>query len=120
MEFVSHGHLQQARAKVATANLSFGNTSDNKRIVVLLDCGKTKEELRPALLTHRTHDIITDMEADRQDQLPVVKCMKGKTVKVGGNRVGYSCYGMWKFIPYASRRYDSGELEAALGYIHGH
>ena len=68
LDFASHGDLQSARSKVMTANKSYGNSTDGKRIQVFLDAGKTREELRPALLTHRCYDILHDLEQEKGDQ----------------------------------------------------
>ena len=121
LEFRSHGELQNARSKVALANKSCGQSHDGRKIVCFLDCGKTRDELRPALLTHRAFDILVDIEKDRTpNNKEVVKDLKGKTIKVGGSRFGYSCYGQWKWTKAATDRYDEGELDAALCYINGH
>ena len=89
MTFGDHASLQLARSRVRDANLSFG-TANGGPVKVFLDAGKTRNELRPAVVTHRAYDVICDIEKSRADAGVVVKDLRGKTVLVNGTRCGYS------------------------------
>ena len=93
---------------------------------VWLDAGKTRDEtrdeLRPALLTHRCTDILEDLEREKgAEGRKVTKDLRGKNVKVGdpGTRAGYSLYGKWRWTFFATSRYSEEELEMATAFIEG-
>ena len=91
--------------------------------MVWLDAAKTREELRPSLLTHRCADVMTDVEAEKgADAKTVTKCLRGKSVKVGepGARIGYSLQGKWRWTAFAANRYSEEDLNMATAYIEGH
>ena len=120
LTFNSHGHLQIARQKLITAALSFAvDPRDNRKIMVFLDAAKTKEELRPALYTHRAFDILTEFEQSMPDEKVIIKDMRGKCVKIAATRIGFSLYGEWRWTPMAVSRYDESQLDAATAYIQG-
>ena len=115
MDFQSHAALQLARSRVSAKNLHFGS-QNGKPLTVFLDAGKTRSELRPALITHRAAEVIVDLEKAQATPLEVVKDMRGKTVKCGGNRCGYSLQGTWQFTPWARSRYSADELDMASAF----
>ena len=124
LEFSSHGHMQQARAMVAEANLSYGEVNGIK-LVVFLDAAKTRSELRPSFLTHRAYDVIGDVEVSKQPPGILEKDMRGKTIKLklGDNaatRLVYSLAGVWQWTAYAARPYEDDELDMMSAYINGH
>lgn len=115
LNFTSHGALQMARSKVMNGNKSYG-LLDGKAIKVFLDCAKTRNEMRPALLTHRAYDVIADIEKLQAHPLIVTKDLRGKTIKVGANRVGYSLHGSFYFTHFAQQRYSESDIQMALAY----
>ena len=115
LTFTTHGALQMARSKVMNANKSYGML-DGKAIKVFLDCAKTRNEMRPALLTHRAFDVVVDIEKEQSNPQQVTKDMRGKTVKVGNNRAGYSLHGSWYFTALAHNRYSESDIQMALAY----
>lgn len=121
LSFDSHGHLQAARAKVNAANKVIATLPNGHEVKMFLDAAKTRSELRPALLCHRAADILHDLEKEKgQSALIIFKDMKGKTVKVGTERFGYSLNGVWQWTAAAGRRYSADELYMAQAYINGH
>ena len=120
MDCDSHGHLQAARSKVSLANKVVGQASSGHRLTMFLDVAKTKSELRPSFLTHRASDIICDIEKERDDPVEVQKDMRGKCLKVGNKRVGYSLGGVWMWTVFAVQRYLPDSLEMAGGYTNGY
>ena len=65
LEFVSHAAGQLARSRVLAASLSFGMSGARKNMV-WLDVGKTRDEMKPARMTHRCHEVMTDVEAEKR------------------------------------------------------
>ena len=73
------------------------------------------------MLVHRASDTLHDLEREKGDEkLLVVKDLRGKTIKVGAQRVGYSLNGVWQWTQAAIQRYDTDELHMAGAYINGH
>eukprot|EP00959_Pyramimonas_sp_CCMP1952_P226775 4741490-Pyramimonas_sp.AAC.1 len=58
-------------------------------------------------------ECLTDLEAGRSDKMPVEKCLNGKLIKVGANRVGYTFKGEWKWTVWALERYSAETREMA-------
>ena len=121
LSFDTHGHLQAARSKINTANKVIATLPSGHEVKMFLDAAKTRSELRPALLCHRASDILCDLEKERGAAgLQVFKDMRGKSLKIGSERVGYSLNGVWQWTTAASRRYTLDELHMAGAYINGH
>lgn len=121
LTFDTHGHLMSARAKVITANKHIGKTQAGQHVTMFLDCAKTKSELRPAMLTHRACDILSDLEKEKVDAALVLsKDMRGKSVKLGQERCGYSLNGIWQWTQVAVRRHSVDELQMASAYVNGY
>ena len=90
--------------------------------MVWLDVGKTRDELKPARMTHRCHEVMTDVEAEKgADALPVLKCLRGKFVSIGvpTRRIGYSLAGSWRWTTFATARYAEEDLNMATAFIEG-
>ena len=121
LEFTSHAALQHARSQVLATSLSFG-MSGTRRIMVWLDVGETRDELRPPRMTHRCHEVMTDVEAEKgEDARAVIKCLRGKFVSIGipSKRIGYSLSGTWRWTAFAMGRYAEEDLNMASAFIEG-
>ena len=113
LEFNEAAHLQSARFAIRCAAHHVGDK------VVWLDAAKTRDELRPARLTHRGAAALTDLESKRPDTSRGVvdKVMTGKQVKVANDVMGYSAYGNWIWTNAASERYDVDSLNMMKAWV---
>ena len=102
------------------AGLSFFD-SGTRRVGVWLDVGKTRDELKLARLTHRCHEVMSEVESETADAQAVLKCLRGKFVSIGipARRIGYSLQGEWRWTTLALSRYKKEDLDMALAFIDG-
>ena len=109
--FTSPMALQKAKFSVIGANASYVEGK-----CVWLDVKKGREELRPARLVHRISELIEEAESARPDKMPVGKVMNGKYVKVGEQKVGYSCKASWIWTRFGQERYGKDFCDMAKAY----
>ena len=120
VEFTSHAAGMYARSKVIAMALSFYER-DSSRVPVWLGVGKTRDEMKPSRMTHWCQDVVTSIEAEKDDPQTVLKCLKGKFCSLGSitNRIGFSMGGTWRWSKVAVARYSQDELDMASAYIEG-
>ena len=56
------------------------------------------------------------MEKLQSQPLAIEKIMTGKLIKVGGNRIGFTCNGEWQWTPWAKQRYSDEERNLAKSF----
>ena len=113
LEFNDACNLQSARLAIRCSAERVGDK------FVWLDAAKTRDELRPARLTHRGATALSDLESKRPEDARgnVEKVMTGKQVKVAGDVMGYSAYGQWEWTRAAHGRYDEDSLKVIKAWI---
>ena len=82
-----------------------------------LDAKKERSEMKPARMMHCVHDLLVDIETSREDKAVVEKDPKGKIVKAGGKRIGFSLRGVWWWTEEANKRYSTEQLKLAAAYV---
>ena len=72
-------------------------------------------------MTHRCHEVMSEVESEKNDAQVVLKCLRGKFVSIGvpARRIGYSLGGEWRWTTMASSRYLKEDLDMALAFIDG-
>ena len=64
-------------------------------------------------------EILTDLEAARDDKLEITKILNGKFIKAGPNRVGYIDKCEWKWTTWGQQRYSDEAREMACAFAEG-
>ena len=64
-------------------------------------------------------EVLNEIEQGLANPQEVQKYLNGKFIKVGGNRVGYTFKGEWKWTTWAIGRYSAEAMEMAKGYAEG-
>ena len=106
--------LQNAALAVGALHFTF-----SKGRYVWLDAKQEKSEGRPRIVCIRMAEMLEEVETNMDGPLKVEVFRNGKFVKVGGNRVGYTHKGIWKWTEYAVRRYTPDTLQSAKEYAEG-
>ena len=117
--------LERAKSAVRCAGIKFGN--DPATPSVWLDLRKTREELRPARLTHRAHEYVEHLENDNQDasgndrKCQATKSLQKKTVALvhEGNEIEVGkVYGRtFHWTAFAKSRYSNEELHQGSAFV---
>ena len=110
--FMSAASLQAARVLVQSLQMSFPEGHG----MVWLDARLERSETRPARLVHRAAEMMEDVEAKREDRLPIAKKTGGKYIELGGRKAGFSHNGKWVFTELAKQRYQQESLEMIKSY----
>eukprot|EP00969_Alexandrium_andersonii_P263192 11634234-Alexandrium_andersonii.AAC.1 len=84
---------------------------------VWLDVKKTAEEMRPARMTHRAHEALSDIAGSAGDTHDITKNMRAKTVESQGKRVGYSLRGEWRWAKFGQDSFAQELLEMAKSCV---
>ena len=84
-----------------------------------LNAKKERSETRPGRIVKRMETCLCDVEAGMESPLAVEEVMNGKFIRVGGNRVGYTFHGEWKWTAYANSRYSDETREMSRAYAEG-
>ena len=115
LTFKEASKLQDARRQMRC----IGHTYEGLNGAVWLDVEKSRRELAPARLIHKATDMITDLEAAREDKKPVEKIMNGKQIKVGGILAAWSFRGALQVSRFAEGRYSEEERQQVLAFAEG-
>ena len=83
---------------------------------VWLDVKKTREELKPKRIVHRTADILTSFESTKQPEHRAIisKDLSRKTVSRSDIPVGCIKLGKWAWQPDARDFYSPEQLDQAM------
>jgi hypothetical protein len=114
--FNSATALQAAKHKVRQSRQAF--TNDAERIA-WLDVAKTRDELKPTRVIHRSTELLQDFLATKPAQEPPINLEKdipGKRIKLNGNILAYTLRGELKFTQLAKSTFTRDELDMAIGY----
>ena len=85
-----------ARPAIRELNISFIEERH-----VWMDAKKTRASIYPARIVHRMAEVLADIEATMTSPSKIVKFLKGKFINVGGQRVGHTMKGEWKWTARA-------------------
>ena len=110
---------QPAQLQVAGLAVRALNRTYQQGRYVFLDVRKELSEWRPGQIVRRMADFLGDVEAARTDRLEIKPFMNGKFVKVGGDRVGFTFKGEWKWTQFAVTRFSREIMETAKEYAEG-
>ena len=83
---------------------------------VWVDARKTRDEMRPARLTHRAHEILETIVSGKHPGTAVEKDMMGKRCKISATIVCYSLRGESKLSPTIDRWLNEDEKQQVVAY----
>lgn len=84
--------------------------------MVWMDRKKSRQEMRPARIIHKTAEILESFEWDRPNAGRVEKNVGSKYVSVDGFRMFYTLRGALMHTVHASLRYSADELDQIRGF----
>ena len=104
--------LQDAKRRIRT----LGIKQDGLDKPVWLDVEKSFQELKPARVINRAHDLIEDLESRRDDPQAVEKIMNGKQINLGGKIVAWSFRGALTWANIGIKRYSEEERQQVTAF----
>ena len=102
------------KTKVFNSRLNLGLAIGKS---VWFDVAKTRDEMRPAILTHRGAAQLEALECSREDKIEVKKTIGSRQVHLGLMLAGWVSAGQWEWANFAKSRYNAEELQSSKDSI---
>ena len=102
------------KTKVFNSRLNLGLAIGKS---VWFDIAKTRDEMRPAILTHRGAAQLESLECSREDKIEVKKTIGSRQVHLGLMLAGWVSAGQWEWANFAKSRYNAEELQSSKDSI---
>ena len=111
IKFDTEAHMKEAATRIRGLEKKF---ISNK--IVWLAVKRTTAQNKAARTIYRLSDVVSDIEAQRTDQLEVQKHVGARQVKIQGTLAFYTYQGHVRASAYALSRYSREDIEIAIGY----
>ena len=108
--------VAKGKLRALAKQYSFGAEDDPHRKKVWIDAKKTREEMRPARIIHRSHAFLETLIKESHPNISVIKDLIGKRVLIAGKPLCFSLRGELKCTAEISKWIDGSQQEQLTAY----